>query len=50
MIEWIYLLQMYEWGTMIYIILTQKDRTVEEILFDYNNENMDETDNIVHRK
>ena len=29
---------------MIYIIYTQKDRKAEEILFDYNHENLDETD------
>jgi len=40
---------MYEWVSMIYIILTQKDRLAEEILFDYNNENMDETKVITSR-
>ena len=45
----IYVLLMYEWISMIYIILTQRDRNPEEILFDYNNENMDETEDIVKR-
>ena len=44
LIEWIYVLLMYEWISMIYIITTQKDRKAEEILFDYNNENMDEAE------
>jgi len=35
---------------MIYIITTQKDRKAEEILFDYNNENMDEAEKAKRRK
>jgi len=35
---------------MIYIIVTQKGRNPEVILFDYNNENLDETDVVLSRK
>ena len=41
---------MYEWISMIYIITTQKHRKAEEILFDYNNENMDEKEKEMRRK
>ena len=41
---------MFEWGAMIYIIKTQKGRNPEVILFDYNNENLDETDIVPTRK
>ena len=41
---------MYEWISMIYIILTQKDRSAEQLLFDYNHENMDEVEVVpVHK-
>lgn len=35
---------------MIYIILTQKDRSAEQLLFDYNHENMDEVEVVPKKK
>jgi hypothetical protein len=32
--------QIMEWLSMVYIIQTQKNRTVEEIYFDHNNEHL----------
>lgn len=48
--EYIFILQVFEWGSMIYIIVTQKGRNPEVILFDYNNENLDETDVVLKRE
>ena len=33
--------QLFEWVTMLYIILTQKNRQTEEILYDHGAENSD---------
>ena len=35
---------------MIYIILTQKERSAEQLLFDYNHENMDEVEVVPVKK
>ena len=42
MIQLIIQFQIYEWFAMIYIIKTQRGRNVGEILFDYNNENIND--------
>ena len=34
------LLQIFEWKAMLYLIVTQKNRTCGEILYDHNNENL----------
>ena len=39
----IYLLQIFEWESMLYVINSQKDRKVEQILYDHNHENMQKT-------
>ena len=41
----ILMLQVFEWHAMIYIIQSQRHRTVEEILYDHNNEKMSEAIN-----
>jgi hypothetical protein len=33
-------LQIFEWQAMIYLILSQKGRKIEEILYDHNTENI----------
>ena len=47
----VFLFQIYEWKAMLYIIEAQKDRDVNEILYDLNNENLhDKDDSIKYRK
>jgi hypothetical protein len=41
--EIVILLQIYEWIALIYVIITQKGKKTEEILYDYQNENMHAT-------
>ena len=35
-----FLFQTFEWQAMLYLIETQKNRDIGQILFDYNNENI----------
>jgi hypothetical protein len=35
--------QATEWSAMFYVMDTQKDRKIEEILYDYNTENINES-------
>jgi len=40
--DFIFLLQTFEWIAMLYLIRYQKNKTVEEIAYEYNAEHMDE--------
>jgi hypothetical protein len=33
-IEYVYISQIFEWMAMVFVIMTQKNRRVEEILYD----------------
>ena len=44
--EFIFLFQIFEWIAMNYVIKTQKDRKIEEILYDYNTENLHEREKL----
>lgn len=36
-IEYVYIVQVFEWQAMIFVIVTQKRRRVEEIMYDHSN-------------
>jgi len=40
MVEFVYITQTFEWLSLLFVIVTQKDRRVEEILFDQQNPNL----------
>ena len=42
-VQSVFLLQIFEWCAVLYIIETQKDRDLGQILYDYNTENMELT-------
>lgn len=50
-VQLMFLLHVYEWAAMYYIMRTQHNRTVNQILYEYNAENMrDRSDGLNYRK